>query len=224
VEVCGRFTLSTPADLVAEALEVPAPCAFEARYNVAPTQVAPVVRQPREGARRMHMLRWGLVPSWARDARIGSRMINARAESVLERPAFREAFRRRRCLVPADGFFEWQPRGGGKHPFLVRLRGGGVFAMAGLWARWRSPDGEPLDSFTVLTTTPNEVVAPLHDRMPVILPPERYAPWLDPTLEAPALTALLAPFPASAMERFEVSRAVNDARRDEPVCIAPVHG
>ena len=227
--MCGRFTLRTPAYRIAEAIGVEVRANLQARYNIAPSQdVAAVRRAGGDGGRELVMLRWGLVPYWAKDPSIGGRMINARAETVAGKPAFRAAFRRRRCLVAADGFYEWQKRdGGAKQPYHIRLASDEPFAIAGLWERWRAPEsgnhgGEALETCTLITTAANRALAPIHHRMPVILPPAAHDAWLDPQPpSADALMALLAPYPADAMTAQAVGRHVNNARNDDPACIAP---
>jgi putative SOS response-associated peptidase YedK len=222
--MCGRYTLSSPTDLLADLLELDSVPELAPRYNIAPTQEAAVVRVTGEtGARSLDLLRWGLIPFWAKDPGIGNRMINARAETVAEKPSYRASFKRKRCLVPADGFYEWQATGGRKQPFYFRFEGGGPFALAGLWDRWEKGEGEPVETFTILTTEPNEVVAPVHKRMPVILDREGMAIWLDPAIEdAERLTPLLGPFPTSGMEAYPVSTYVNSPGNDTPRCIEPL--
>jgi putative SOS response-associated peptidase YedK len=222
--MCGRYTLSSPTDLLADLLELDSVPELAPRYNIAPTQEAAVVRVTGEtGARSLDLLRWGLIPFWAKDPGIGNRMINARAETVAEKPSYRASFKRKRCLVPADGFYEWQATGGRKQPFYFRFEGGGPFALAGLWDRWEKGEGEPVETFTILTTEPNEVVAPVHKRMPVILDREGMATWLDPAIEdAERLTPLLGPFPTSGMEAYPVSTYVNSPGNDTPRCIEPL--
>jgi putative SOS response-associated peptidase YedK len=222
--MCGRYTLSSPTDLLAELLELDSVPELAPRYNIAPTQEAAVVRFNAEsGVRSLELLRWGLIPFWSKDPGIGSRMINARAETVAEKPSFRTSFKRKRCLVVADGFYEWQATGGPKQPFYFRFEGGVPFALAGLWDRWEKGEGEPIESFTILTTEPNEVVAPVHQRMPVILDREGMATWLDPAIEeADRLTPLLGPFPTTGMEGYPVSTYVNSPGNDTPRCIEPL--
>lgn len=223
--MCGRFVLTTPAQAIAEAFGVDPPADLAPRYNVAPGQRVAVVRAAgTSGARSLDLLRWGLVPSWAKEAPRAVALINARSDTAPVKPAFRSAFRQRRCLVPASGFYEWQapPGGGRKQPWLFTLRGAGPFAMAGLWERWRPADGPPVESCTILTTEPNELVAPIHDRMPVLLPEESWDEWLDPGgRDVVRLQAMLVPFPADRMASRTVSTWVNDARHDDPRCIAP---
>ncbi len=198
---------------------------FTARFNIAPTQPVAVVRldpQSDEPRRELVWLRWGLIPSWAKDPAIGNRMINARAETAAEKPAFRAAFRRRRCLVAADGFYEWQRTGGKKQPYFIHLHDDRPFGFAGLWESWEGPDHSHIESCTLLTTGPNELLRPIHDRMPVILGPESYAPWLDPAVQQPEqLLPLLQPYPSEAMTADAVGTFVNSPRNDGPQCIEP---
>ena len=176
-----------------------------------------------EPRRELVALRWGLIPSWAKDQAIGNRMINARAETVAEKPAYRTAFRRRRCLVPADGFYEWQRTGKKKQPYFIHRRDDRPFALAGLWESWQRPDHSQIESFTVLTTEPNDVVRPIHNRMPVILNESDYDLWLDPALEEPGpLTPLLKPYRADLMESYPVGREVNNPRYEAASCVEPL--
>jgi len=197
------------------------------RFNIAPTQDAPVVRQRTEPKRErtLQFLRWGLIPSWAEDIKIGARLINARGETVAAKPSFRSAFRKRRCLVPADGFYEWRADGKAKQPYLIARRDGASFAFAGLWERWtpKEKPAEPafIDSYTIVTTEANTLLKPLHERMPVILAPEHYASWLDPEAAEADLLALLRPAPEELLHYFPVSRRVNAARVDVPELIEP---
>ena len=221
--MCGRFSLGTPAtSLVAQfnLFEVPA---WAPRYNIAPTQQAPtVVKAASQLARQFKMHRWGLIPPWAKDPGIGSQLINARAETVAIKPAFRKAFRERRCLILADGFFEWQRRGRHKQPFHIRMRDGRPFAFAGLREYWEGPEGPGIDSCTILTTTANELVGALHDRMPVILAPQDYDLWLDPGIrEAERLQSLLHAYPSEEMAAYPVSTRVNNPANDSPECVEP---
>jgi putative SOS response-associated peptidase YedK len=193
------------------------------RYNIAPTQDVAAVRAGVEGGRVLVELRWGLIPSWAKDRSIGSRMINARAETVADKPAFRAALRSRRCLVLADGFYEWQRLGARKQPYFIGLRNGGPFAFAGLWERWAPNGSEPIESCTILTTSANEVIAPIHDRMPVILDAQDHALWLDSGVEgASELLPVLRPQPAEAVRAFPVGLLVNNPANDVPACREPL--
>jgi putative SOS response-associated peptidase YedK len=223
--MCGRYTLSSPADMVAEVFGLPEVPELPLRYNIAPTQESAVVRVRRPGEpRQLAMLRWGLIPWWAEGPEIGNRMINARAESIDTKPAFGDSFRRRRCLVAADGFYEWKPAGGRvKQPYLIRRGDRRPFAFAGLWARWRRPDGEPLESFTIVTADVDPSLRWLHDRMPVILEPEQFDLWLDPAVQDPArLRPLLAPHVPEDVQVVAVSTRVNKPEHDEPDCIEPL--
>ena len=193
---------------------------MQPNYNVAPTQEVPaVVAGNGGGERRLEMLRWGLIPSWADDPGIGARMINARSETVAEKPSFRRAFKERRCLIPADGFYEWQKTNGGKQPYYLRMKSGRPFAFAGLWESWKG-DGNEIRSCTILTTNPNDVAGEIHNRRPVILPPEGYEVWLDPDVrETDQLLSLLAPYPPGDMEAYPVSRRVSSPSNNEPSCV-----
>jgi len=219
--MCGRYTLRTPVDTLAERFEIDdTPSSIAASYNVAPTQgVATVLLE--DGKRKLEMLQWGLIPSWADDPSIGNKMINARAETVAEKPSFREAFRNHRCLVLADGFYEWQKTANGKQPYYIRMEDDSPFAFAGLWESWKN--GSEVRSTTIITTAANDVVAPIHNRMPVILHPEDYDLWHDPDFkEKEPLTTLLKPYPAEAMEAYPVSRRVNGPSNNDPSCIEAV--
>jgi len=219
--MCGRFKLSTPEAELRQALGFVEQPNLAPRYNIAPTQEVPVLRQRREpkGERTLQNLRWGLIPSWAKDAKIASSLINARAETLDEKPAFAAAFRKRRCLVPADGFYEWAGEGEGKQAYLISRRDGGVFAFAGLWERWtQKPGGKDapsIDSFTIITTGANSLLRPLHPRMPVILPEAHYASWLDPDAAPENLKKLLAPADEKTLRYYPVGKRVNSARIDE---------
>jgi putative SOS response-associated peptidase YedK len=217
--MCGRYYFFTPADIVAERFRLASRSALGPRYNIAPQQEAPVVVDG--PARRLAMMKWGLVPSWSKEPAAGYRMINARAETAPEKPSFRGPFRKQRALIPADGFYEWKREGSGKRPFALRLASREPFAMAGLWDRWRTPEGEPLFSFTILTTTANGLVLAVHDRMPVILPRKAEEAWLDPKSPPEALKALLVPY-VGEMEALPLSTAVNNPRNDGPELLAPV--
>jgi putative SOS response-associated peptidase YedK len=219
--MCGRYALTIVGPRLAQLFGIDAVPDLAPRYNVAPTQMAPLVRQGADG-RAMFMARWGLIPSWAKDPSIGNRMINARGESVAGKPAFRAAFRRRRCLVPATGFFEWRRSGRSKQPYYIRLRDGEPFALAGLWELWRDPQGGAVESFTIITTDANESLRALHERMPVILSPGDFSRWLDPAVAEPdSLRALLRPYPAEATVAHAVSTRVNSPANDDPDCLEP---
>jgi putative SOS response-associated peptidase YedK len=219
--MCARFTLFASGDDLTEAFQLAEVPTLFPRYNIAPTQPVAVVRSSPEGAREFRLLRWGLVPSWAQDLSIGNRLLNARSETVADKPAFRAAFRQRRCLVPADGFYEWETVAGKKLPLHFRLTQGGVFAFAGLWERWRAPGGQDVESCTVLTTEANDLVRPVHDRMPVILAPREHAAWLDARQDPQRLQCLLRPYPAGEMKAVPLAPRVNSPRCEGPACLEP---
>lgn len=221
--MCGRFTQAEIAELdreIFKLLEVPD---LAPRYNIAPTEDAAVIREHAEGGRSLSPLRWGLIPSWTDDPSMGNRLINARAESVRLKPAFRDAFHARRCLIPVDGFYEWTKTPQGRQPYYIRVRGGEVYALAGLWEHYESDTTGPVESFTIITTDANELVNAIHDRMPVILPAEAYDAWLDPANQgAKGLEDLLRPFPSDAMDIYPVSRYVNKPQNKGPECVRRV--
>ena len=227
--MCGRYTLSVRHEVLAEKFGVSGPLPeLSPSYNVAPGREVPAVVGEADGdggnyRRRMEMLRWGLIPPWADDPAIGYRMINARAETAPSKPSFRRAFRKRRCLIPADGFYEWKKENGGKQPYHFRLKDGESFAFAGIWESWTDPDGGTVRSCAILTTEANEVVGEVHARMPVILPPEDHYIWLDPDFEeTEPLAALLVPYPPEALEAYPVSRFVNRPGNDDERCVERV--
>jgi putative SOS response-associated peptidase YedK len=219
--MCGRYTLASPTERLAEEFGVDAASIELApNYNVAPTQqVAAVVDEG--GQRRLEVLRWGLIPPWADDPGIGSRMINARSETAPGKPSFRRAFRERRCLIPADGFYEWQRTNGAKQPYYIHMEDGRPFAFAGLWESWSKGGEGEVRTCTILTTGANALVGEVHDRMPVILAHDAYDVWLDPASERDELTGLLAPYPVDEMEAYPVSRFVNSPSNNDPRCIEP---
>ncbi len=221
--MCGRFTLRVMPDQIADLFSVEQMPPLAARFNIAPTQPVLAIRESYAGSgREATYLNWGLIPSWATDPSIGSRMINARAETAAEKPSFRAAFKYRRCLIPADGFYEWQKIGSGKQPQLIGLKGGGLFGFAGLWERWER-EGSAIESCTILTTEPNELLAPIHNRMPVILHPEDYDEWLNREIQkADPLLHLLRSFPGELMAYTPVSTHVNNARNEDPACVVPL--
>ncbi|MGB7440871.1 MAG: SOS response-associated peptidase [Coleofasciculaceae cyanobacterium] len=220
--MCGRFSQSQPAEAIAKAFQVEVP-PLKARYNIAPTQtVGTILLTPEEQKREFKMLRWGLIPSWAKDEKIGVRLINARAETVAEKPSFRSAFRHRRCLVVADGFYEWQKLEGKKQkqPFYFQMRDKKPFAFAGLWEHWHNPNGEEINSCTILTTEANNLSRPIHERMPVILEEKNYDLWLDTEEKnTELLQPLLSPYPTEKMMAYPVSKAVNKASNEGAECI-----
>jgi len=223
--MCGRFTLTVdPAQLQTSfELSAPPPAELLPRYNIAPTQAVAVIANAPQ--RKIELFKWGLIPSWATDPKIGNHMINARAETLAEKPAFRAALKRRRCLILADGFYEWQQVAGqrGKTPMYIQLKKGQPFAFAGLWETWKAPDGEPVKSCTIITTAPNTLMAKIHDRMPVILPPKAYATWLSAEeLPAEKTLPLLKSFPATQMKANAVSTLVNNPAFDSRECVVTV--
>lgn len=222
--MCGRFTLTADADDLREQFPgLYIPPDLQPRYNIAPSQ--PVAVIPNDGKNRLDFFVWGLVPSWAKDPSIGDRLINARAETLLEKPSFRNAFRRRRCLVLADGFYEWRKEGKVKVPMYIRLASGKPFAFAGLWEYWSSADGSEIFSCAIITTEPNDLMATIHNRMPVILPRQAYDLWLQPgETDTRRLTQFLAPYTAEEMIAYPVSPLVNNPRYEAAELIQPLRG
>ncbi|NVO13168.1 MAG: SOS response-associated peptidase [Rhodoplanes sp.] len=227
--MCGRYAITSSPEAIRALFRYGEQPNFPPRHNVAPTQPVPVVRLA-DGVRQFALLRWGLIPAWVKDPRGFSLLINARGESVCDKPAFRNAMKRRRCLLPADGFFEWQATGGptgpegpkgSKRPFFIRKRGGGALAFAGLWEAWMGPNGEEMETVCIVTTRANHTLAPIHDRMPVIVPPEGFDLWLDADhVDALTASALIAPAPDGLLEAWEVSTAVNRTANDSPDLLA----
>jgi putative SOS response-associated peptidase YedK len=229
--MCGRFALISPGDSLQAAFAVEQThldlAQIGPRYNIAPTQPVLAVRLAASGSlatngrqRELTLLRWGLVPSWSQDSKMGARLINARSETVAEKPAFRAAFKRRRCLIPADGFYEWQKTDSGKQPMYIHLRDERPFALAGLWEIWQGADGSELETCTILTTSPNELMEPIHNRMPVILDPADYDEWLHADPKPETGLHLLRPYPADEMAAYPVSAWVNSPAHDDPDCLA----
>jgi len=225
--MCGRVRLSSDVSEIRLVFRVaperPSPN-FAASWNVAPTDPLPVVRwDAKAGERSLDILRWGLVPYWAKDIKVGFANINAKAEGIENRPAFRDAFQRRRCLVPVDNFYEWKKTPTGKQPYAIALADRGLMALAGLWENWRSPAGEWIRSFAIVTTTPNELCSALHNRMPVVLGPPNWAAWLGEEPAEPArLKAMLAPFPSEEMIFWPVSPRVGNVKNNDPSLIEPI--
>ncbi|MCC7381031.1 MAG: SOS response-associated peptidase [Deltaproteobacteria bacterium] len=227
--MCGRYTLTRPDQALLRRFDLFDLPELAPRFNIAPTQLAPIVRRKKgeaagsAHARELVLAQFGLIPSWVQDPASAPKMINARVEGVAEKPAYRDAFARRRCLVPADGFFEWKRLDGKrKQPYWIHLADRELFAFAGLWERWYDPTGRRIESFAILTCPPSSSIAELHDRMPVILPPESYGEWLDPGIQSPeALGSFLQPFPAQKLRLEPVSTRVNDPTHDDPECLAP---
>jgi putative SOS response-associated peptidase YedK len=230
--MCGRYSLSTPLEELIETFDVVDVVLgdYRPRYNIAPTQDAPVLVRAPNGL-RLGAMRWGLVPAWAQSLRVGNRMINARSETAASLPAFREAFRRRRCLVPADGFYEWRTVGAAeepgrrprarKIPYWIHEVDGGAFTFAGIWERWRPQGGAPVHTFAILTTRVSERLAHLHDRMPVVIPPSSHDLWLDPDADAGGIHVLLGPAPDALFDAWPVSNLVDAPSRDDPACVLP---
>ncbi len=220
--MCGRYNLITDAEAFIDAFQVVNQIQWRPRYNIAPSQEVPAIRQE-SGGRKAVLLRWGLIPHWARDVKFGYRTINARAETVADKPAFRSAFRKRRCLIPATGFYEWQKLGKHKQPYNIRVKGTELFAFAGLWELWQSPEGQQVESCTIIVTEANEALRAIHDRMPVILDPEDYDAWLDPGLQdAGCLHRLLKPYPSERMETWPVSSRIGSPSNDDPGLLEPL--
>jgi putative SOS response-associated peptidase YedK len=230
--MCGRFTLFSSAEAIAKAFKVDVPNLVPS-YNIAPSQMVNVIlsemrsaAQMPERLERLHRFRWGLIPSWAKDAKIAYKLINARSETVAEKPSFRSAFKHRRCLIPTDGFYEWQHAEDGKatkKPYFFNLNDRNPFALAGLWERWESAEGEAIESCTILTTKANDILKPIHDRMPVILDSKDWDVWLDPKFENKSeLQELLVPYPAKMMTSRSVSIKVNSPKHNSPECIEAI--
>ena len=218
--MCGRYVIKTPPDLMRRTFGYAEQPNFPPRYNVAPTQPIPVVRID-NGARSFALLRWGLIPAWVKAPRQFSLLINARAESVLDKPAFRNAMRRRRCLIPADGFYEWKQDGDRRRPFYAAAKE--LVAFAGLWEPWLGPNGEEMETACIVTTWANRTLAPIHERMPVVIAPEAFDLWLDcAKVDAATAAALFVPAPESLFEAYEISTAVNRAANDSPALIEPL--
>ena len=221
--MCGRFTIDISPGLLVEIFGLAERPVITPRYNVAPTQQVPVIRRYGDGQNHLDFLHWGLIPSWAQDKSIGSRLINARSETVTEKPSFKQAIRYRRCLVLGSGFYEWKQEGKAKQPWLIRLKDGAPMVFAGLWETWKSVEGEAMESCTILTTASNWLVEPLHDRMPVILHPDEYRTWLERhTTDPTSLKKMFQPYPADLMEMWAVSQKVNNVGNDSADLVLPV--
>jgi putative SOS response-associated peptidase YedK len=220
--MCGRYTLTSSPEALRALFRYEEQPNFPPRYNVAPTQPIAIVRLV-EGKRQFALARWGLLPSWVKDPKTFTLLINARGETAAEKPAFRAAMKRRRCLIPADGFYEWQAAGDRKRPFYVRAKSGAPLAFAGLWETWEGPNGEELETGTIVTTRANRMLSPIHERMPVIVPPEAFDLWLDgATVDATTAAALIQPAPEDLLEAYEISTAVNRTANDNPKLLEPV--
>lgn len=217
--MCGRYVLKTPAKVLASHFGLDEVIEVVPRYNISPGTDIPTIRHSPEGKRVMHLLRWGLVPHWAKDPSIGAKLSNARGETVAEKPSFRDAFKRRRCLVPADGFYEWKPEGQIKQPYYFSMESGEPFALAGVWESWRAPGGEILRTCCLITTGPNDIMLPVHDRMPVIVSPDDYEMWLAGE-SSDALT-LIRPYGAEKMQAWAVSKRVSRSGEEGADLVCP---
>ena len=221
--MCGRFALPYPSKTVAEHFSVSEQISFAPRYNIAPSQHLSVIRSKKDGpGLQMAMMRWGLIPRWAKDEKIGYKMINARAETVAEKPAFRSAYRQRRCLIAAGGFYEWKREEKSKQPYYLTMKDKKIFAFAGIWERWQSPGGKPVESCAILTTEANGSVRSIHDRMPVIIAPIDYDIWLGPVPDQDRLQQLLRFGQLTSLRIYPVSDMVNSPKNDSPSCIQEI--
>lgn len=218
--MCGRFALKVPPAELITHFRLDSCADFAPRYNIPPGTDIPVIRQSPEGERVLHLLRWGLVPRWSKDPALGAKLNNARGESVAQKPSFRDAFMRRRCLIPASGFYEWQARADGKQPYYISLASDEPLALGGLWEAWRAPDGSILRTACIVTTGPNEVMAPIHDRMPVIIAPARWQDWLSGPAEA--IAAEVAPYAGAALQAWPVNRRISRTQDDDAGLIQPL--
>ena len=219
--MCGRYAITTAPEAIRALFRYLDQPNFPPRYNVAPTQPVPIVRVV-EGKREFALVRWGLIPPWVKDPRAFSLLINARGESVNEKPAFKNAMKRRRCLFPADGFYEWKREGDRKRPYFVRLKSGRPMAFAGLWESWMGPNGEEMETAAIVTTAASRSIAHIHDRMPVIVAPDAFDFWLDPNVDGEMAAAVIAPTPDALLEAYEVSSAVNRTANDSALLLEPL--
>jgi putative SOS response-associated peptidase YedK len=223
--MCGRYRLSRRKQIIEEHFDTSSgEKDWSPRYNIAPTQPIPVIRQnPKEPIRELSLMRWGLIPSWSKDSSVAASMINARAETAATKPAFRDALKSRRCLIPADAFYEWRRTGKTRQPYCFEVNDGELFAFAGVWDRWKDPSGQWIKSCSILTTTPNAVTSAVHDRMPVILDPDAYELWLDPGMQnVEAVSEILRPYDARQMRCYPVSKRINSVVNDDAECSRPV--
>jgi putative SOS response-associated peptidase YedK len=221
--MCGRFVQDFDSGMLAAIYNLASASELPPRYNIAPSQPVAAVRQQQAGARELTMLQWGLIPHWAQDPAIGHKLINARSETAHEKPSFRQALKTRRCLIPASGFYEWQQRGKEKQPFYIRRRDGEPLSLAGLWERWTAPTGDILETCSILTTSANDLLQQLHERMPVVLQREQFGLWLDRAVsDSKLLGELLQPCAAELLESYPVTREINRPAFDRPECIQPL--
>jgi putative SOS response-associated peptidase YedK len=211
--MCGRYALHPPRAEIITQFKLDECAEFGPRYNIPPGTDIPVIRQSPEGQRVLHLLRWGLVPHWAKDPSIGAKLNNARGETVAEKPSFRDAFKRRRCLIPASGFYEWKAEGKVKQPYYISLKSGETMALGGLWESWKAPDGTILRTVCIITTGPNDVMEAIHDRMPVIVPPDRWQGWLNAPVNE--VVSMISPYRAEEMQAWQVSRRVSKTMDDD---------
>ncbi|MBZ5567244.1 MAG: SOS response-associated peptidase [Acidobacteriia bacterium] len=220
--MCGRFRLGKGREALKEYFGAEVDVEWSPRYNIVPTDLIPSVRQnATKPVRELSLMRWGLIPFWAKEASIGYKLINARSETAATKPAFRDALIRRRCLIPGDGFYEWKKQA--KQPYCFTLRDESIFAFAGIWERWKGPDGNAIETCSILTTTPNELAAQVHDRMPVILAPDDYDLWLDPGIkDTKEISDMMKPYGAALMKAYAVSTRVNAVKNDDPQCAEPL--
>lgn len=216
--MCGRYSLTSPPEVIKERFKLLWSPELTAHFNIAPSQMIPVIREADKG-RELVLLKWGLIPSWSKDPAIGSKLINARAETLADKPSFRNAYKRRHCLIPADSFYEWKAMRKGKQPYCIGLSDHALFGMAGLWEHWVNSAGEAVQTCTIITTAANELVGQLHERMPLIIQPSDYDAWLDAS--NPKSGELLKPFPAEQMCYYPVSVRVNNVRNDDAECLTP---
>ncbi|MBV9955669.1 MAG: SOS response-associated peptidase [Pseudolabrys sp.] len=221
--MCGRYAVTLAPEVFRQMFGYPEQPNFPPRYNIAPTQPIAIVRM-KEGRREFALVRWGLLPSWVKDPKDFALVINARGESVLDKPAFRAAMNRRRCLIPADGFYEWKAAGKGKQPHFIRRKDGAPFAFAGLWECWTGPNGEELETAAIVTTSANRDLAPIHERMPVVVPADAFALWLDPNVDEKTAASLIAPAQNDLFEAYPVSTAVNRVANDNAELVARFDG
>jgi len=219
--MCGRFALVSTPEKLAHHFNLKRKVTIEPRYNIAPSQPVVIIREETTG-NKLSAVRWGLIPHWAKDEKIGNKLINARAETVQEKPSFRDAFKSRRCLIPATGFFEWKHHGRMKQPYFIKMKNGGLFAMAGVWESWRSPDGKVIESCSIITTEANGIVGKIHDRMPVIIPAQSYGLWLSSASNGQSFLEYLKPHSPFTMTSYPVSSMVNQVKNEGEVCIRKI--
>lgn len=219
--MCGRFALGSTPEKLAHHFNLKRKVTIEPRYNIAPSQPVVIIREETTG-NKLSEVRWGLIPHWAKDEKIGNKLINARAETVQEKPSFRDAFKSRRCLIPATGFFEWKHHGRMKQPYFIKMKNGGLFAMAGVWESWRSPDGKIIESCSIITTEANGIVGKIHDRMPVIIPAQSYGLWLSSASNGRNFLEYLKPHSPFKMTSYPVSSMVNQVKNEGEVCIRKI--